>query len=467
MRRSPPGGDFVTPRFWLLVIFLVAVVAAGIYAVPRLEGTEPTIAGLEPLTLGTTPKTVVIQVSDEGSGLRTVELRILTGGGSKTIAERHFPGSFAGGGETKSEQIEVPLDIADLGLADGSATLTIVARDWSWRSGLAGNSAEQSTALSIDTRPPDLEVKSGLTYIYRGGAGAVVYRLGEATPEDGVRVGDAFFPGHPLPADDPDQEDPLSRVAIFAIPVEGGAEPEVRVVARDAAGNETAAGFPVRIFDREFSESAITLSRGFLEGTVQPLAEASGLAGRDLGESFVRVNETLRARNEDRIRMAIESGSSVQRWAGGFEQMRNSKVTSRFAERRTYWWDERPISKAVHYGFDLASTRGAKVTAANSGVVAFAEDLGIYGLCVLIDHGLGVHSLYAHLSKVDVSEGESVEKGATLGRSGATGLAGGDHLHFAILVGGHYVDPLEWWDPKWVRSHVEWRLRPPPSNPHG
>jgi murein DD-endopeptidase MepM/ murein hydrolase activator NlpD len=467
MRRSPPGGDFVTPRFWLLVIFLVAVAAAVVYSIPRLEGTEPTIAGLEPVTLGTAPTTLVVEVSDEGSGLRTVELRIVTGDGSKTIGERHFPGSFAAGGETQSERIEIPLDMASLGLADGSATLVVEARDWSWRDGLAGNRAEQSTALSIDTRPPDLEVRSGLTYIYRGGAGTVVYRLGEATPEDGVRVGDAFFPGHPLPADDPDQEDPRARVAIFAIPVDGGAEPDVRVVARDAAGNETTAGFPVRIFDREFSESTINLSRSFLEGTVQPLAEANGLAGRDLGESFVQVNETLRARNEERIRTAIEGGASVQRWAGAFEQMRNSKVTSRFAERRAYQWQARPISKAIHYGFDLASTAGAKVTAANGGVVAFAEDLGIYGLCVLIDHGLGVHSLYAHLSKMDVNAGDSVEKGATLGRSGATGLAGGDHLHFAILVGGYYVDPLEWWDPKWVRSHVEWRLRPPPSKPRG
>jgi murein DD-endopeptidase MepM/ murein hydrolase activator NlpD len=125
---------------------------------------------------------------------------------------------------------------------------------------------------------------------------------------------------------------------------------------------------------------------------------------------------------------------------------------------RTYTWRSRPISKAVHYGFDLASTSGAEVTAANDGVVVLAEDLGIYGQCVVVDHGLGVHSLYGHLSQTDVGVGDRVAKGGALGRSGATGLAGGDHLHFAILVGGQYVDPLEWWDPKWVRDHVEYRL---------
>ena len=147
--------------------------------------------------------------------------------------------------------------------------------------------------------------------------------------------------------------------------------------------------------------------------------------------------------------------------------MRNSKVTSRFAEQRTYWWGKRPISQAIHYGFDLAGTGGAPVAAANAGVVVFADNLGIYGNCVLIDHGLGLHSLYAHMSQIDVAVGAAVAKGETLGRSGSTGLAGGDHLHFAILVGGRYVDPLEWWDPKWVRSHIEWRLQPAAKTARG
>ena len=126
---------------------------------------------------------------------------------------------------------------------------------------------------------------------------------------------------------------------------------------------------------------------------------------------------------------------------------------------------DRLVSKARHYGFDLASTRAASVTAANAGVVVFAGDLGIYGRCIIIDHGLGVHSLYGHLSEVGVAVGDTVAKSQRVGRSGKTGLAGGDHLHFAILVGGQYVDPLEWWDPKWVRSHIEWRLRPSGSAP--
>ena len=101
------------------------------------------------------------------------------------------------------------------------------------------------------------------------------------------------------------------------------------------------------------------------------------------------------------------------------------------------------------------------ISAAAAGRGIYADDLGIYGLCVLIDHGMGLASVYGHLSSIAVEAGEDVSQGSVLGRSGETGLAGGDHLHFALLVGDTYVNPLEWWDPKWVRSHIEVRLRRP------
>ena len=447
----------MSARFWILVISIVALIAVGFLVVPRLEGTPPSIGEITGIHLGHAPQTLVIDISDEDSGLRNVEVRMLSRGGAKTLAEHHFPGNPIAGGDARSERLEVPLDVSTLGLPDGEATLVVVVRDWSLRDGLSGNSSELSTTLEIDTKPPRLEVASGLTYMYRGGSAAVRYRVEDEPTTDGVQVADAFFPGHPLPGEASDSRE---RVAIFAIPVEAPANPRVRVVASDAAGNVTEASFPVRIFERQFSTSSIPLSSRFLSEKVRPLAESNGLAGGTPEESFRLVNETLRRVNDERIRETARNTSPTRRWRGGFAQLRNSKVTSRFAEKRSYLWDERPISDAVHYGFDLASTSRARVTAANDGRVVFAGDLGIYGLCIILDHGLGVHSLYGHLSNLGVSTGETVSKGQAMGRSGATGLAGGDHLHFAILVGGQYVDPLEWWDPKWVRSHIEQRLHP-------
>ena len=118
------------------------------------------------------------------------------------------------------------------------------------------------------------------------------------------------------------------------------------------------------------------------------------------------------------------------------------------------------LTSATTEIYTLSLHDALPILAANAGRVVYADDLGIYGGCVLIDHGLGVTSLYGHLSQIDVSPGDRVKRGQSLGRSGASGLAGGDHLHFAILVGGTYVDPLEWWDPKWVASNVEQRLTP-------
>jgi murein DD-endopeptidase MepM/ murein hydrolase activator NlpD len=159
----------------------------------------------------------------------------------------------------------------------------------------------------------------------------------------------------------------------------------------------------------------------------------------------------------------VAGGGPEKRWQGAFAQLDNSKVTSVFAERRSYFVDGTQVSEATHYGYDLAATANTPITASNAGRVLYAAPLGIYGNCVLIDHGMGITSLYGHLSRIDVHEGDSVTKGQTLGLSGQTGLAGGDHLHFAILVGDTYVDPVEWWDPKWVATHVEAQLAPPAS----
>jgi murein DD-endopeptidase MepM/ murein hydrolase activator NlpD len=134
-------------------------------------------------------------------------------------------------------------------------------------------------------------------------------------------------------------------------------------------------------------------------------------------------------------------------------------VEAYFADHRTYLYKGQEVDHQVHLGFDLAVTSNVPVVAANAGTVMNAQWLGIYGNCVVIDHGMGVQSLYGHLSSFDVKVGDKVTKGQTIGRSGMTGLAGGDHLHFTMLVGGHMVNPVEWWDPHWIADRVDRKLR--------
>jgi murein DD-endopeptidase MepM/ murein hydrolase activator NlpD len=139
--------------------------------------------------------------------------------------------------------------------------------------------------------------------------------------------------------------------------------------------------------------------------------------------------------------------------------MGGSQVESAFADFRTYVYGGKEVDRQVHLGFDLAKTANAPIAAGNDGKVLYAKDLGIYGNCVILDHGMGVQSLYGHLSSFDVQEGQDVKKGQTLGKSGQTGLAGGDHLHFSVMVNGQFVNATEWWDSHWIEDRVTRKLR--------
>lgn len=465
----------------ILVLFALLVAGAVGLWLWRGEGRPPALAAPDAVLLGAEPRTLALELSDEGSGLRLARVEFVHAEGEAELVSRAFRGGLLAGAGPASERLEVTLDAGALGLAEGDAVLRVTARDWSWRGALAGNRMEHTVPVTVDLTPPRLRVESGLTYVRRGGAAAVTYRVSEPVRRDGVRVDDRFYAGQPWPREGcPRLEDGTSacRAALFAVAVDVAASPTIRVTAEDPAGNAAQARWATRVLDRQIPRVPLALSERFLTGKVAELAAAwpdvapsaaggqgAGEAGADAAlEAFVAINEERRARDEARIRELVrERARPDRRWRGAFAQLANSKVTSLFAERRLYRYRGEVVSEATHYGYDLASTAGAPVTASARGRVIFAGPLGIYGDTVLLDHGMGLVSLYGHLSAIEASEGDVLEKGAVLGRTGATGLAGGDHLHFAILVGDTYVDPREWWDPKWVREHIEVRLDPGPD----
>jgi murein DD-endopeptidase MepM/ murein hydrolase activator NlpD len=419
----------------------------------RCEGEQPVLLGPERMFVGRSPVPVTIEAQDEKSGIRHLELRVVQGATKVGIAELVRPGNLGvGGARGVAERIEAEIDAEALGLREGEAKLVARAVDWSWRRWLSGNPQWLEIPLTVDLTRPRINVETGQTYVRRGGAGAVVYGVREKTQRDGVQVGDAFFPGHPFPGD------PKRRIALFAIPRDVAANPRIAVVAVDLAGNEASASWPVALAERAFDDVRIELGNSFLEVKVRNLAEAVGVTEDDPLSAFRKINSEIRAQNEKKIRELVARSSDEALFEGEFRQMRNSAVTSGFAERRSYYVEGAKVSEAIHFGYDLASTAGAPIEASNRGRVLFAGELGIYGNCVLLDHGLGLVSLYAHLSQISVAEGDLVEKNQALGRSGDTGLAGGDHLHYAMLVGDAYVDPTEWWDAKWVEEKVMSRL---------
>ena len=446
------GGD-MNASGWLLTLVLIAAVGFAGFAWVRAEGELPALEGPEELVVGRGGVKVDLRVSDQSSGLRSVRVAITHPGGEQVLLDESYPGNLLSGGVRNEHATSLDLDPERIGDAKGAVALRITVHDWSWRGGFGGNETRRDVPLRVDLEPPRIGVHSGLTYVRQGGSGSVAYQLSETAARDGVRIGAAEFRGFPRPGGGASE-----RIALFAVPTDADANAPVRVFAEDAAGNASEAAWSVVVQPYAQPEGRVQLSASFLELVVPRLAPQGAVVNPDA--AFHDVNTRVRAENEARIRQLVADTAPEPLFSGNLHQLANSKVTSRFGERRTYWVDDREISRAVHYGYDLASFAAAPVTASAAGRVLYAGDLGIYGNCVLLDHGLGLSSLYGHMSRIDVEAGARVEGDQVLGLTGATGLAGGDHLHFALLVGDIYVDPLEWWDAKWVTEHVEPNLHP-------
>ena len=177
-------------------------------------------------------------------------------------------------------------------------------------------------------------------------------------------------------------------------------------------------------------------------------------------DTYLSINRDLRTENADQlVRFAAQSKTEFL-WSQPFLGLRNAQVMASFADRRTYFFEGRSVDQQDHLGFDLASVKRAPVPAANRGLVVLAKYFGIYGNAVIVDHGYGLMSLYGHLSTLEVEAGQKVERGQSLGRTGETGLAGGDHLHFTMLLQGKPVNPVEWWDEVWIRNRLQAKLGP-------
>jgi murein DD-endopeptidase MepM/ murein hydrolase activator NlpD len=340
------------------------------------------------------------------------------------------------------------------GLKEGEATIRVVAdRAAAWLRRPEPSSAELT--LSVKLRPPSLQVQSLHTYVSQGGSDAVVYRVGDTAVKDGVRSGEWWFPGYPLPGGGE-----RDRFALFSMPYDMEDAAGIRLVTIDDVGNEATANFIDRAATKPIRRDKIQLSDSFMQRVVPsildqtPELEDKG----DLLENYLNINGNLRQANADTLKRLAEASPPEFRWDKKFVPMRNGQVMSAFADRRTYTYNGQAVDQQDHLGFDLASTSRAEIQASNDGVVVLAGYFGIYGNCVVIDHGYGLLSLYGHLSSISVEEGQEVERYEAVGRSGATGLAGGDHLHFTILLHGLPVNPQEWWDGHWIHDRLKLKL---------
>jgi murein DD-endopeptidase MepM/ murein hydrolase activator NlpD len=430
----------------LAVIIVVALVGAGIYFAPRFEREAPQIT-LTPDSdvLGVAP--LEIAVRDQGAGLRSVTATLSVGGAEHSLAAEQYA--------EPAREKKFAVAVSKIGgLKEGPAVLRVTARDGSLWGFFGGNETVVQRNLTIDVTPPTLELIADDRYVNFGGVGAIVYKPSPDTVTSGVKIGDYFFPG--AKGQIKDQPEHLFALFAHAYNVPPGAK--AVVVATDKAGNTREMALAYELKDVKYRKSTIALTDSFLQNKVAPLVKDGDARQGAPREVFVAVNKRLRKENEDSIAAITGKSTPSILWSGAFTQLSNSKVEANFADQRTYTYNNEAIDTAHHLGYDLSVTKRYPVEAANSGRVVHAGDLGIYGNTVILDHGIGLFTLYSHLSSIDVKEGDAIKQRQVLGRTGETGLAGGDHLHYGVYLHGVAILPVEWWDAKWINDNIQPKL---------
>jgi murein DD-endopeptidase MepM/ murein hydrolase activator NlpD len=264
-----------------------------------------------------------------------------------------------------------------------------------------------------------------------------------------VRVRDDTYRSFPIAGN-------TQRLVLFAYPWDTPLNTVPIVFAKNSAGTEAQARFSYKIFPKKFRMRDIEIDDKFLDKVVNQI-EPGGSG--DLLPRFLKINGELRKQNNKTLADLRFKTAEKFLWTDSFLQLANSKVESEFADVRSYIYKGKKVDQQVHLGFDLAVTAHTPVLASNDGKVVWAAPLGIYGNCIVVDHGYGLQSIYGHLSALAVKEGDMVKRGQEMGKSGSTGLAGGDHLHYSMQVEGVEVNPVEWWDAHWIKDHVQDRLK--------
>ncbi|MGD8252455.1 MAG: M23 family metallopeptidase [Desulfobacterales bacterium] len=446
------GLSFV--RLLVVIALLGILLPGGYFLYTRMEGVAPeVILDPDPQAIGIDQE-LSLTVSDPGRGIRYIRVVLAAKGMEKTLFEETYDGSaLMGTGYHQSVSVTVPLRPRELGLPDGEGTLRIEAADFAWRRWMNGNLADIKKPVTIDTLSPRVSVLTTSHYINQGGAGLVAFKVSESCPRIGVTVGDRFFPAHTGFF-----EDSEVFAAFFAVSYDQGTQTPVTITATDAAGNETAATFPYRIRKKQFRTDILNISDRFIEtqlvGSFSPEG-GQAVSNKDL---FLYVNRDVRKANYDLLTEVGRRSEAVKRWDGVFLRLPNSAPKAGFADHRIYRYKDEEVDRQVHLGADLASIKHSPVPAANDGKVVFTDNVGIYGQTVIIDHGFGLLTSYSHLSEIQVSPGDSVGKGDTIGRTGATGLAAGDHLHFGVLIHDTFVNPVEWWDDGWLKDNIQLKI---------
>ncbi len=449
MRRKYSYGRRRKSSGWIWIVLLLLIGAGGayVYFSPKFERIPPKIS-LKPRFFWAPGQKVSIPVSDN-QALGGYEVFLSDGIHTMTVASGKFESPL----RQNTLQITLPKSNG-FDLSKGHATLKVEVYDRSlWNLG-RGNRALATANLIIDTQPPRVGVVSRSPSVVKGGSGLVVFRATDPhLKEVYVQVGQKRF--HPIK-----YRKEGYWATLLAWPFRDRTF-DPKIVAIDQAGNKTEQRIDFEPIGLSYRVSWIKLSNRFLRGKIVQIARLDPKISsmRDSLKRFRAVNEGMRKKNEQLIHRYSTKVTPIdfKRWRlHAFYPLKSAKRVADFGDERHYYYRDRnhEVSISWHLGYDLASTAHAPIISSNPATVVFAGFNGIYGNMPILDHGFGLYTLYGHCSSVLVSEGDRVRAGQVIARTGMTGLALGDHLHFGVLVQGVEVWPMDWMKQNWIKSHI-------------
>jgi len=434
-----------SPFLGVLITVLLVAGALYIYLSSTFERDKPTVT-LQNNSYWNLKKPLKIVINDD-SGIKMYKVTLKTDSDEKNLQYEQLLNP------EKSLNLEVKPPRGTYSTKDKTIEVIVEAQDNSKWNLLQGNSVKKVFKLTVDKRKPQLNIVSNSYKISRGGSALVIFKVSDENIDEMYIQGNNNKKFKPQPFYKEGY-----YISLLAWPVVDSSF-KATVVVKDLAGNVSKSYIPFYLKQKNYRVSKIKLSDRFLQGKIAELAEefeeTQGVT--EPLEQFKIINENVRAKNEKLIHEITGKVEDIQLDSFKINKMyplKNAQVVAAFGDHRKYSYKGSYVSESYHLGLDLASNAMADIKPQNGGDVVYSDYNGLYGNMPIIHHGLGLYTLYGHCSSVQVNSGDSTNRRVTIAKTGKSGYAMGDHLHFGVLVQGIEVRPQEWMDAEWMKLNI-------------
>lgn len=402
-----------------------------------------------------------IDVEDLGSGMDEVIVRSEQGQEVRTLYSKKYKS------RTERDRIRITVDGRAEGFREGRVRFSVLVFDRSfWNS-----SIKRSFDLKVDYVAPQITVLSKLNYVRRGGVELIYYRLrSDEEAFSGISIGSAIFPGFPAKTLDPAFEvEGDVYFSFFTVPLDFDENSDdIILLARDAVGNSATSPIPYRLRDLRtekntlvFDANELTLITDTLFKEYLQFEEDRGatvgneISSRDtLLARFKTINNEFSSAIEESLKQLMSSPKSKKYWTGAFGRPGGSQLPGGFGDSRTIKTKDLELGQRIAQGVSFKGGKEKEVRAVNDGIVIFSDTLGLHGLCLIVDHGFGLTTMYTNLSRALKYEGDRVNTGEVIAKVGKSGLANSPQVGLQFRLLGHPVRPEEWWDKNWITEHI-------------